>query len=199
VPFDDTRIAPHGQKLMGNVQFALASGETGTAEGYVSPGHNSAYYDAGLDKYFLIFHTRFPNRGEQHEIRVHQLLFNSAGWPVAAPFRYAPLSLSPTAMVADVLNADVAGAYKFIDHGKDISATVKQSQSVRLNADGTISGAVTGTWLHRGNNFVDLTIGGTLYNGALSRQWNTNANRFVVTLSAQSQSGVSLWGARTGD
>ena len=53
VMFDDTRIAPHGQKLMGNFQFALATGETGTAEGYVSPGHNSAYYDAGLGKYFL--------------------------------------------------------------------------------------------------------------------------------------------------
>ena len=71
VIFDDTRIAPHGQKLMGNFEFALTTGETGTAEGYVSPGHNSAYYDAGLDKYFLIFHTRFPTRGEVHEIRVH--------------------------------------------------------------------------------------------------------------------------------
>ncbi len=97
---------------MGNFQFALATGETGTAEGYVSPGHNSAYYDAGLNKYFLVFHTRFPQRGEQHELRVHELLFNSAGWPVVAPFRYAPLSLSPTAVVAEVTNADVPGAYK---------------------------------------------------------------------------------------
>ena len=60
VLFDDARIAPHGQKLMGAHQFALATGESGTALGYVSPGHNSAYYDAGLGKYFLIFHTRFP-------------------------------------------------------------------------------------------------------------------------------------------
>ncbi len=60
VIFDDTRIAPHGQKLMGNFQFALTTGETGTAMAYISPGHNSAYYDAGLGKYFLIFHTRFP-------------------------------------------------------------------------------------------------------------------------------------------
>ena len=199
VIFDDTRIAPHGQKLMGNFQFSLATGETGTAEGYVSPGHNSAYYDAGLGKYFLIFHTRFPARGELHEIRVHQLLFNSAGWPVAAPFRYAPLSLSPTPVVADVTNAAVPGAYKLIDHGKDISATIKPSQAIRLNADGTVSGTVTGTWIHRGNNLIDVTIGGTLYNGVLSRQWNTNANVFVVTFSAQSAAGVSLWGARTGD
>jgi arabinan endo-1,5-alpha-L-arabinosidase len=199
VLFDDTRIAPHGQKLMGNFQFELATGETGTPEGYVSPGHNSAYFDAGLNKYFLIFHTRFPGRGEVHEIRVHELLFNSAGWPVAAPFRYAPLSLSPTAMVADVTNTDVPGAYKLIDHGKDISTIIKASQAIRVNGDGTVSGAVTGTWIHRGNNLVDVTVGGTLYNGVLSRQWNTNANRFVVTFSVQSAAGVSLWGARTGD
>jgi len=199
VPFDDARIAPHGQKLMGNHQFALATGETGTALGYVSPGHNSAYYDAGLGKYFLIFHTRFPGRGEQHEIRVHELLFNSQGWPVVAPFRYAPLSANPTALVAEVTNADVPGAYKLIDHGKDISTTIKASQAIRLNADGTVSGAVTGTWLHRGGNLIDVTTGGTLFYGVLSRQWNTNANRFVVTFSAQSTAGVSLWAARTED
>jgi len=199
VLFDDTRIAPHGQKLMGNFQYTLASGETGTAEGYVSPGHNSAYFDAGLNKYFLIFHTRFPNRGEQHELRVHELLFNSAGWPVVAPFRYAPLSLSPTAVVAEVTNADVPGAYKFIDHGEDISATVKTSQAIRLNADGTMSGAMTGTWIHRGNNLIDIALSGVIYNGVLSRQWNSNANRFVVTFSAQAAHGVSWWGSRTAD
>ena len=109
------------------------------------------------------------------------------------------LSLSPTAVVAEVTNAEVPGAYKLIDHGKDISATIKASQAIRLNADGTVSGAVTGTWLHRGGNLIDVTTGGTLFNGVLSRQWNTNANRFVVTFSAQSVAGVSLWGARTGD
>jgi arabinan endo-1,5-alpha-L-arabinosidase len=32
----------------------------------------------------------------------------------------------------------------------------------------------------------------------LSRQWNTNAGAFVVTWTAQSVDGVSIWGARTG-
>jgi len=196
VLFDTAPIAPHAQKLMGNHQFALGAGETGTALGYVSPGHNSAYFDAGLNKYFLIFHTRFPGRGEAHEIRVHELLFNSQGWPVAAPFRYAPLTSSATALSADVTNTDAQGSYKYLDHGKDVSATIKQSQAISLNADGSVSGAVTGTWIHRGNNLIDLTIGGTIYYGVLSRQWNTNANAFVVTFSAQSQTGVSIWGAK---
>ena len=82
--------------------------------------------------------------------------------------------------------------------------TIKTSQPIRLNADGTISGAITGTWIHRGNNFIDVTLanlnGGTaVFSGVLSRQWNTNANRFVVTFSVQAPYGGSLWGARTGD
>jgi len=198
--FDDASIAPHGQKLMGNHQWQLASGETGTALGYVSPGHNSAYYDAATQQYFLIFHTRFPGTGETHEIRVHEMHLNEDGWLVAAPFRYAPLSLATPTQTAAVSSAQAAGAYKLIDHGKDISATIKTSSAVRLNADGTVSGAATGSWVHRGSNMISLTLtGGAVFAGVLSRQWNSNANAFVVTFSAQSSTGTSIWGARSGD
>jgi arabinan endo-1,5-alpha-L-arabinosidase len=198
--FDDASIAPHGQKLMGNHQFALAAGETGTALGYVSPGHNSAYYDAASGKYFLIFHTRFPGQGEVHEVRVHEMFINADGWPVAAPFRYVPLSKNATALSAEVAAADVAGTYKVVNHGKDISATIKQSQVVTLAAGGAVSGALSGTWTHQGGNKVSLALSdGATYNGVLSRQWNSNAGAFVVTFTAQSKAGVSLWGARTGN
>ena len=62
-----------------------------------------------------------------------------------------------------------------------------------------MSGAATGTWTHRGNNLVDLSLAGTVYSCVLSRQWNPNATAFVVTFTVQSQTGVSLWAARTGD
>jgi arabinan endo-1,5-alpha-L-arabinosidase len=131
---------------------------------------------------------------------VHQMFFNSQGWPVIAPFRYAPLSLAQPAVPAEITNADTIGAYKMVNHGKDISATIKTSENVRLNADGTLSGAITGTWTHRGSNLVEFAFSGVgPFYGVLSRQWNPNANRFVVTFSATTQSGISLWGARTGD
>ncbi len=198
--FFDPLIAPHGQKLMGSFQFELAASETGTAHGYVSPGHNSAFHDTGTGQYFLFFHTRFPGRGEVHEIRVHQMFFNSQGWPVIAPFRHVPLSLAQPSVVADVTNADTIGAYKIINHAKDISATIKPSVNIRLNADGSLSGALTGTWIHRGSNLVEMSISGAgPFYGVLSRQWNHNANRFAVTFTAQDQAGVSLWGVRTAD
>ena len=198
--FDDASIAPFGQKLMGNHRFELAPGESGTPLGYVSPGHNSAYYDKNTKQAFLIFHTRFPGLGEAHEVRVHELFFNEDGWPVASPFRYAPLSKSLPLQAAAVTAADTAGSYKIINHGKDISASIKTSQNIKLNADGTVSGAVTGKWVHKGNNNVAITLdAGGLFSGVLSRQWNTNASAFVVTFTAQSADGVSLWGARTGN
>jgi arabinan endo-1,5-alpha-L-arabinosidase len=197
--WDDASIAPYGQKIMGNYQWALASSETGTAVGYVSPGHNSAYYDAASGKYFLIFHTRFPNQGETHELRVHEFFLNEDGWIVVAPFRYAPLSLNATTLSAEVTAADVAGSYKMVNHGKDIATTIKTSSAITLAADGTVAGAVAGTWKHNGSNRITLALGtaGT-FKGVLSRGWNTNASAFVVTFTAQSVDGVSIWGARTG-
>src|SRR5690625_5461594 len=69
---------------MGNYLFERNLGEPGTGigTGYVSPGHNSVYYDEQTEEQYLIFHTRFPERGEEHEIRVHQMFMNDDGWPV---------------------------------------------------------------------------------------------------------------------
>jgi len=196
--FDDASIAPYGQKLMGNYQFAQASGETGAQVGYVSPGHNSARYDAATNQYFLVFHTRFPGQGEYHELRVHEMFINADGWPVAAPLRYVPLSKSATALAASVSAADAAGTYKFVNHGKDISAAIKASSTVTLAAGGAVAGGASGTWTHDGDNRVSLVLDGVTYSGVLSRQWNPNANAFTVTFSAQSKTGVSVWGVRTG-
>lgn len=198
--FDDASIAPHGVKLMGGHVFANAAFETGTALGYVSPGHNSACHDAATGKYFIIFHTRFPGTGEAHELRVHEMHLNDDGWPVIAPLRYAPLSLASPAQTADVTAAQAAGTYKLVNHGKDITAVSKASIVVTLNAGGTVggSGGMTGTWTHNGGNKITLVSGGVTFKGVLSRQWNTNASAFVVSFSALSAGGVSLWAIRTG-
>jgi arabinan endo-1,5-alpha-L-arabinosidase len=77
-------------KLMGNWQFLPVPGEpAATTTGYRSPGHNSAYFDPHTGQYFLVFHTRFAGRGEEHHVRVHQLYLNEDDWLVAAPHRYA--------------------------------------------------------------------------------------------------------------
>jgi arabinan endo-1,5-alpha-L-arabinosidase len=110
-----------------------------------------------------------------------------------------PLSLSATPLAEAVAAGEVAGSWKLVDHGKDISATVKASSVLTLAAGGAASGGFSGQWRHDGNNLMTLTAGdGTVYQGVLSRQWNPNTKTFVVCFSAQSAAGVSLWGIRTG-
>lgn len=185
--FDDRSIEPYGVKLMGDYTFETEN-EKGT--GYVSPGHNSAYYDEKTGRSYLIFHTRFPGRGEEHEVRVHQLFMNKDGWPVAAPYRYAGETLK------EVKQKDITGTYKLIQHGKDISADIKKTINIQLNKNHTISGEMTGTWKKTGKNTAELTLAGKKYNGVFLRQWDSVREKNVMTFSVLNGGGEAVWGSK---
>ena len=185
-------IAPYGVKLMGNCQFQAVAGETGTTRpGYVSPGHNSVYYDATTDKYFLIFHTRFVGQGEFHQVRVHQMFVNADDWLVVAPHRYAGETIAPT----DI--GRIVGNYKLINHGKDITTTVKTSTAITLAADGTVTGSSTGTWQLTGDYDATLVLGGVTYRGVFVRQWDESRGRWLLAFTAlDGATGTQIWGSK---
>jgi len=189
--FNDVAISPYGVKLMGNYQFEWGIGEAGFQTGYVSPGHNSVYYDEETGQQFLIFHTRFPNRGEQHEIRVHQMFMNTDGWPVAAPFRYAEESISP------ISKAEISGKYKYINHGKDITADIKKSTIIELHEDGKITGTVQGNWEQINEFGANITIDGDTYSGVFVKQWDPTSKSFDLTFTVLSNKGIAIWGTET--
>ncbi|KAA0966989.1 glycoside hydrolase family 43 protein [Sporosarcina sp. ANT_H38] len=190
--FDDKSIEPYGVKLMGNYLFENMTSKStvSTGIGYVSPGHNSVYYDEATGKQLLLFHSRFPQRGEQHEIRVHQLFMNDDGWPVVAPYRYAGEEL------AKVSPEGVSGNYKFINHGKEITEKVKKSVVITLLADGTIAGDVNGTWAVEGDNKANLVIDNYAYQGVFLKQWDPISKSEVMTFTAVSEQGMSIWGSQ---
>lgn len=191
VLFDDASIAPYGVKLMGNWQFVHTADDAASlSRGYVSPGGVSITRDAATGKYVMVFHTRFVGRGEAHEVRTHQLFLNEQGWFVAAPQRYAQETIRPT----DV--GQVPGDYKLINHGKDITATVKLSSLITLNPDGTISGAVTGTWLLSGDHYISLALSGVIYRGVVARVWDDDNQMWVQSFSALSDNGTAWWGSK---
>ncbi|KMT65902.1 extracellular endo-alpha-(1-_5)-L-arabinanase [Catenovulum maritimum] len=178
-------IAPYGVKLMGGFEFA---GEYG----YLSPGHNSAVHNAATGQNFLIFHTRFPNTGEYHSVRVHEMFINSEGWPVVAPQRYVALNGENKVDFNDLL-----GSYKFINHEKDINSTAKQSINIQLNSDNSISGDISGTWWLQSDNKIQLNINNLgSFNGVASWQWNSATNKLVPTFSALSAAGIAVWGSQ---
>ncbi|WP_347549134.1 LamG-like jellyroll fold domain-containing protein [Pseudalkalibacillus hwajinpoensis] len=190
--FDDRSIEPYGVKLMGNYLFERKIGEAGSGigTGKVSPGHNSVYRNPETGEQFLIFHSRFPQKGEMHEIRVHQMFMNKEGWPVVTPYRYSGETLTK------VKRQDLTGEYKFINHGKDISSEIKASERITLKNNHKITGAVSGTWKKTGHNRVLLTIDDSRYQGVFLRQWDPSSESYRMTFTALSKEGETIWGSK---
>jgi len=197
--FDDTAIEPYGVKSFGNFIFSNLNGQADfPTYGYVSAGHNSTYYDETTGKLFNFFHSRFPFRGEGHEVRVHQMFMNEDGWPVVAPHRYTGET------IAKISESDVVGAYHYINHGKEITKDIKPSVYVKLQKDGTITGTVTGTWELDGDYYANLKVDElvdsvpvqTTYKGVFIRQWDPTSKSYVMAFSVLSGKGVAVWGSQ---
>jgi arabinan endo-1,5-alpha-L-arabinosidase len=184
----------YGVKIMGGYQFKHASGEPGLmTQGYLSPGHNSAYYDPDTKRYYLIYHQRFVGRGELHEVRVNELFVNEDGWLVVSPFRYD----GGTARIFTI--DDLTGNWKIINHGRDNNTTPNESRLYLFLEDGKITepnGKEAGTWdLGTDGKTAHITVDGSLYKGVFLRCWNDDANKWIQAFTAMSVDGITLWGA----
>lgn len=187
--FDNASIAPYGVKLMGNYRFSLVAGEPGSvARGYLSPGGTSLYRDPTTGRVIMTIHMRFVGRGEVHEVRTYQLYMNEDGWFVSAPQRYAQEAL------AKVEASAIPGQYKFINHGRDITAIIKTSALIELKADGSITGSQTGSWSLSGDQYAHITLGGINYRGVFAQNWDDDNKVWVRCFTALSPDGASLWG-----
>lgn len=195
----DADHSPIGIKMIGNFEFSNLNAEADfPTYGYVSSGHNSVFYDNKTDKMFNVFHTRFPYRGESHELRVHQMFMNEDNWPLVAPHRYAGET------IAKVSNADITGAYQFVNHEQDITGDIKSTVYINLQQDGTIAGSVTGTWELTGDYYANLrmneVVDGSnvqvLYKGVFVKQWDSTRKANVMAFSALSEQGDVVWGSQ---
>ncbi len=189
--FSDVTAQQYGTKLMGAYKFQWTEGEEGEDRlGFLSPGHNSCLYDEESGKYFIIYHTRFEKKGEEHQVRVHQMFFNEDGWPVIAPYRYTGETIDRYE------DQEICGSYKWISHGREISSDLHLSEEVRLEKNGKISGAVSGSWRRSGDSGIILETDGRVYNGVLLRQWDEDGKKNVMTFTALcSETGTAVWGS----
>ncbi len=162
----------------------------------IAQGHNSAFNDK-QGRSFVVYHSRFSNQGEGHQVRVHQLFLNDEGWIMAAPFEFdgETITNNDIATKASIADSEIAGDYQFMRHeyGQDTEKKAYEtSVNIRLNADGTITGAEKGTWERTaGTDYIHLTINGVVYRGVLVRQTIDYTNIPAVAISALSSSSGS--------
>ncbi len=168
--------------------------------GYTAQGHNSAVVDTD-GRMFLVYHTRFDDGTEGHQVRVHQL-FTDGKRIVCAPFEYRGETLSSSAYST----ADVAGYYGIIRHGNGTdyaNLECAAEQVVYLSADGTVSGAYSGTW-SVSSSAPDITVAIKVgsstetYSGKIIEQNIEETNVKTLCFTAVDNYDKSLWGYKRG-
>lgn len=205
-----------GVKLFGNYQWETMP----NAE--LAQGHNSAIVDHKR-RALIVYHTRFLNRDEEHEVRVHQLFVNQDGWLVAAPYEFSGETYTDNDIATQQLYdaTKVAGDYQIIAHPyrqNTAAMAYEKPITIHLNADGSISGEYTGKWeLVSGTSYINLTLKGVatanaevMFKGVLTEQTIDYTNIKALCFTALSSSdglatsggaslqtrGLSIWGSK---
>ena len=170
-----------------------------------SQGHNSVIA-AEDGRAYLVYHTRFQNKGENHEVRVHQLFQNEDGWLVAAPFEYTG-EVAKTAKIAKkqyVATSNVPGKYKLLLHKYKLNHLTKeysQPVEVTLDASGNITGGFSGKWsVKEGTSYFTITDNGQTYKGVMVEQTLEPSNdRTPAFTLLNSSTGETMWGYKYGN
>lgn len=205
-----------GVKLFGNYQWETMP----TAE--LAQGHNSAIVDH-KGRALIVYHTRFNNGTEGHEVRVHQLFVNQDGWLVAAPYEFSGETYTDNDIATQQLYdaTEVEGDYQIIAHPyrqNTAAMAYEKPVTIHLNADGSISGEYTGKWeLVSGTSYINLTLKGVAtanaevkFKGVLTEQTIDYTNIKALCFTALSSSdglatsggaslqtrGLSIWGSK---
>lgn len=205
-----------GVKLFGNYQWETMP----NAE--LAQGHNSAIVDH-KGRALIVYHTRFNNGTEGHEVRVHQLFVNQDGWLVAAPYEFSGETYTDNDIATQQLYeaTEVEGDYQIIAHPyrqNTAAMDYEKPVTIHLNADGSISGKYTGKWeLVSCTSYINLTLMGVAtanaevkFKGVLTEQTIDYTNIKALCFTAISSSdglatsggaslqtrGLSIWGSK---
>lgn len=182
-----TNLDSIGLKVMGNYKFSTIG------RAYMACGHNSVLRDDD-GEWYLLYHARFDDGGEGHEVRVHSMKFNVAGWPVVIPFEYCINPWSESGYET----SDIAGTYEYINHGNATDGKSINYQNITLNADGTISGAVSGTWQQAAeSSAATLKINNVTYQGYFAAEYDESTGKCVMVFTAVGNNNQTIWGAQT--
>lgn len=178
-----------GERLMSYYKWSYLD------KGRVAQGHNSAIVDND-GKTYLVYHTRFNDGTESHEVRVHQLFTAKNGGLVTTPFEYSGETLSKTAYD----KADVAGDYNVILQKQSVTTSKLEcctEQKLTLNTDGKVSGDYEGTWSQDDDApYVTITVGKVNYQGVFIKQKIEGTNCETMCFTVVGENNVTFWGTK---
>ena len=160
------------------------------------PGHNDLFVTRGGVN-LVSYHCRtnyFKECGKSksnnfHYLYLGQYAFNSDGWLVMNANRYAGEELC--SISAEEFLAQTDGEFEAVLFSQD-TKTVK-GKRVKLGADGSLSGALQGSWEMYGRNYISMKANGEEYRGVVMPCWIAHLGVAGLTVSAVgTASGMAL-------
>lgn len=167
--------------------------------GELAQGHNSAIVDE-QGRAFIVYHTRFNDGGEGHQVRVHQLFQNQQGWLCAAPFQFDGETETDDSLArrCPFTNQQITGTYDVLIHRYKLDHANREVVTpihLTLTNNGRVTGDLTGTWsMTEGTAYIKLVAGGVTYNGVVIEQQVDGTSMKAICFTATANSGVSIWG-----
>lgn len=179
-----------GNKMLGSFRWE------GDPVDYFCPGHNDMFTTkSGLrlisyhcrTNYFIEKHLSRSNNF--HYLYLGQYAFNSDGWPVMNPNRYAGEEIQDVTD-EELLNI-TAGKFETVlfQQGVDTQA----AKRVILHKDGTLDGAYKGSWKMYGTHYISIEMQGDTFLGIVLPAWIDHQNAAGLTVTAMGRrSGMAL-------
>ena len=162
---------------------------------YYCPGHNDMFDAHGVR--LIAYHCRtnyFIEKGLSRSNNFHYLYlsqydFNSDGWPVMNPNRYAGEEIQD--VTEDELLNVSAGKFEAVLFRQGVDEV--SAQRVILRKDGTLDGAYNGTWRMYDSHYISIETQGDEFLGIVMPSWIDHQNAAGLTVSAMGKrSGMAL-------
>lgn len=163
--------------------------------GWVGISHCAVFKDDATNKWYFSSQGRLPENVPGINVsnavmmgQIRELDWTSDGWPVVAPERYAGVPQT------DISADDLAGYWEIINMDYQYRQ-MQHSVTALLGADGSVSGAITGSWSYNPDTKT-LTLNGRECKVANAWDWEASPRRRTITLSGFSSTGKTIWGKR---
>lgn len=179
-----------GVRLVGNYQLP------GNADAYVSSGHPAVVTDSD-GRFLLVHHTRFLDHSEEYELRVRQMFLNEAGWLVADPFQINNLNGTEQLKESGYSTNKLLGTYYVINHGNEITADLKQAQTISLEKENVLLGMSGGYWEKiEDMPYANITLEDQTYQGVFIKQQDEGGHDVMVFTGICEENNQALWAVK---
>ena len=153
---------------------------------YFCPGHNDMFDTRGVR--LIAYHCRtnyfidkkLSRSNNFHYLYLSQYDFNSDGWPVMNPNRYAGEEIQD--VTEDELLNVSAGKFEAVLFRQGVDTV--PAQRVVLRKDGTMDGALRGTWRMYDSRYISIEMQGDEYLGVVMPSWIDHQSVAGLTVTA---------------